>query len=643
MSKTKAHVLDCTIRDGSYLIKYQFTAEDTFFVASSLCRAGIDRIEVGHGLGLDAQYKGKGPAAVSDTEYIESAVAAVGGKAKIGVFYIPSIASLDSIRSAADAGLGFIRVGADIEQYDQAREAIELAKSLGLEVWANLMKSYALPPSSFAEVAKSAADYGADIVVLVDSAGGMTPKQVREYTRASLDVVGKPLGFHGHNNLDLVIANCLAFIEEGGAFVDGTLRGMGRSAGNAATELLCALLIREGYDIGPIDWEELISLGHRLIEPNVPKDIGLMPDEIASGLKYFHSSFQPLVDRCSEATGAEPYQTILKLGEDSKALVTEEMAMVAAQEAAPTGQERQPKAGRVDYKWLQREGCNSLEDLLSELRVVSSKTGYEAVMTLARTRSADGRPKIAPVRVGSGYCIGHVEVPPRDVTEIYEMFKKEVHLWMGDRVLSQPETLDEGALWLKYDDDVLLLAGLRDLLEILHCGHKTYVPKSDEMFARLAHLLLGAGAEDGADVGVALSHGTPFDEGDVDRISAGGTLVVSQPHAITEKAVARARERGLKIWRLDLGEALLAEVARMFHSANRLRGHAGRVEISGVGAVAGGVVGKEGDLVVNSVTTPATILGKADGLGGILPLTGEDDRAKTVVIEWILKSMERPR
>jgi len=133
MSKTKVNVLDCTIRDGSYLIKYQFTAEDTFLVASSLCRAGIDRIEVGHGLGLDAQYKGKGPAAVSDTEYIESAVAAVKGKAKIGVFYIPSIASLDSIRSAADAGLDFIRVGADIEQYEGARESIRLANEYASE------------------------------------------------------------------------------------------------------------------------------------------------------------------------------------------------------------------------------------------------------------------------------------------------------------------------------------------------------------------------------------------------------------------------------------------------------------------------------------------------------------------------------
>ncbi|MBU0679626.1 MAG: hypothetical protein KJ626_16105 [Verrucomicrobia bacterium] len=643
MTKTKANVLDCTIRDGSYLIKYQFTAEDTFFVASSLCRAGIGRIEVGHGLGLDAQYKGKGAAAISDAEYIEAGVAAAGDKAKIGVFFIPSFASLDSIRAAADVGLGFIRVGTNINQYELGKEAIELAKSLGLEVWANLMKSYVMTPVEFAGIAKSVADYGADIVALVDSAGGMTPTQVREYARAALDIVDVPLGFHGHNNLDLVIANCLAFIEEGGLFVDGTLRGMGRSAGNAATELLCALLDREGYDIGDVDWEELIALGQRLIEPNVPRDIGLLPDEIASGLQYFHSSFQPLVDKSSAAAGVEPYRTILRLGVESRKLVTEEMAAQAAREAALSGPEGQVRTKKADYKWLHREACESLEDLLAELKVVSPKTGYEPVMTLARTRSADHHLRIAPVRVGSGYCVGHVEVPAGRETEIYEMFKGEVRLWMADRDIEKPATLEEGTLWLKYDDDMLLLTGLRDAVEILGCGGSIYMPECNESFANLVRTIIGDCDDSDAEIGVAISPVSPFNEEDVGRIKLGGKLLLSQPNAISQSAVEHARKRGLQIWRLDLGEALLAEVARLFQSAKRLQGHAGRVEVSGLGVVAGGVVGEGGDYIVNSVMTPTTIIGKADGRGGVLPLSAADDEAKSLIIDWILNSMGSSR
>lgn len=110
MNKT-VQILDCTIRDGSYVVDFQMTKEDTFVIAKGLAEAGIGYIEVGHGLGLNASSL-KGKAAEADESYIEAGCEAVGSSAKIGSFFILGIGREDDIRAARDAGLGFIRLAA---------------------------------------------------------------------------------------------------------------------------------------------------------------------------------------------------------------------------------------------------------------------------------------------------------------------------------------------------------------------------------------------------------------------------------------------------------------------------------------------------------------------------------------------------
>ena len=159
-----AYILDCTIRDGSYVVDYQFTVEDTAIIAHGLAAAGIRHIEVGHGLGLNAQNCGKGNAAITDIEYITAARSAASAEALIGSFFIPGIGTEDSLRAAADAGLNFVRLGIDVDDCTKLRPFVKLAKSLGLEVWGNIMKSYLVPPAEFAEVARRVGGFGVDVV-----------------------------------------------------------------------------------------------------------------------------------------------------------------------------------------------------------------------------------------------------------------------------------------------------------------------------------------------------------------------------------------------------------------------------------------------------------------------------------------------
>ena len=106
-------LLECTLRDGSYAINFQFTASDTKIIAKGLEDAGFRLIEVGHGVGLRASVSGYGAAAATDTEYLEAA-ASVLTKARFGMFCIPGIAQLEDVDLCASYGAKFIRIGTNV-------------------------------------------------------------------------------------------------------------------------------------------------------------------------------------------------------------------------------------------------------------------------------------------------------------------------------------------------------------------------------------------------------------------------------------------------------------------------------------------------------------------------------------------------
>ena len=105
--RKEVKLLETTLRDGSYAIDFRFSTEDTAIIASGLEEAGLTLIEIGHGLGLHAKEIGKGNAAATDAEYLETA-AAVLKKAQFGMFCIPGIARLEDIDMTAQFGMNFI-------------------------------------------------------------------------------------------------------------------------------------------------------------------------------------------------------------------------------------------------------------------------------------------------------------------------------------------------------------------------------------------------------------------------------------------------------------------------------------------------------------------------------------------------------
>jgi 4-hydroxy-2-oxovalerate aldolase len=307
-------IVENTLRDGSYVVDFQLTAQNTFDVASGLSRLGFDMIEVGHGLGLGAWSNPKaGLSKENDVDYIRAARRAA-PSAKIGVFFIPGIGTKQDIALAKEAGIDFIRVGINIDNFRQTLEYVEYAKSLGLFTAVNLMKSYAVKSYEFATIVREIDSWQlADVIYLVDSAGCMMPEEVFSYIDRTRDHITTPIGFHGHNNLSLAVANTLQAMKAGATFVDTCIRCMGRSAGNAQTEIMVHLMQQMGLIEQRFNIYDLYQFANEQVVPLMPRPQGLTDEEVHIGISKFHTSFMPLATRSAEKYNVDKRVLIQKV------------------------------------------------------------------------------------------------------------------------------------------------------------------------------------------------------------------------------------------------------------------------------------------------------------------------------------------
>ncbi len=335
MTMACPRILECTLRDGSYAINFQFTEEDTRNIVRALDHAGFELIEIGHGMGLGASEKTKGVAAETDEVYLRATAETV-KNASWGMFCIPGIAELKHIDMAADYGMSFIRIGTNVEEYHQSQLFVERAKKYGMFVCANFMKSYVSTPEEFARYALETEKFGADLIYIVDSAGGMFPEDIEQYVHAIREQsTTLRIGFHGHNNLGMGVANSLKAIELGVEIVDSSLQGFGRSAGNTPTEqLICALIRKEiKVNVDPID---VMDIGEKYVLPLIQSK-GISSVDIVSGFSLFHSSYMPIIEKYAMQYRVDPRRLIAAVCAHDKANAPRELVEAQAKILSESG------------------------------------------------------------------------------------------------------------------------------------------------------------------------------------------------------------------------------------------------------------------------------------------------------------------
>ncbi|USQ76003.1 4-hydroxy-2-oxovalerate aldolase [Ornithinimicrobium cryptoxanthini] len=331
-SERRVTIVDTTLRDGMSSVSHQFTAQNVADIAAGLDKGGVRTIEVAHGIGLGASSLQYGFAAETDPDYVRAAVEAV-TEADIAVLYVPGIATIANLQGAMDAGAKTVRVAVHCTEADCAEQPVKWAKDQGMNVMCFLMMSHKLDPEPLAEQAALLDSYGADVVYVVDSAGAMVPRMAGERVAAVRSAISADIGFHAHNNLGVGIANALTAAEQGARYIDGSLRGLGASAGNAQTEVLAAAFERAGWDTG-VDLFPLIDTAENIVAPLMKEP--QIVDETALVLGYagVYSTFFHPTKRAAQKYGVSTRDILMELGRRGVIGGQEDMIIDVATELA---------------------------------------------------------------------------------------------------------------------------------------------------------------------------------------------------------------------------------------------------------------------------------------------------------------------
>ncbi|WP_270179971.1 4-hydroxy-2-oxovalerate aldolase [Alkalihalobacillus sp. CinArs1] len=332
MNQREVFITEVALRDGSHAVGHSYSIEQVKSVAQALDEANVPYIEVSHGDGLGGSSLQYGLSMTDEMELISAAVS-VCKNSKVGVLLLPGIGTVEHLREAENLGARMARVATHVTEADVSKQHIEVAKKLGMETVGFLMMAHMVSTEKLVEQAKLMENYGADTVYVVDSAGALLPHQVKERIRALREHLTIKIGFHGHNNLSLAMANTLAAIEEGATMIDGSVRCLGAGAGNTQTEVLIAVLERMKIKTG-IDLYKMMDLAEDVVAPLLDKPQEISKGSLVLGYAGVYSSFLLHANRAAKKFNVDSRNILVELGKRKVVGGQEDMIVDVARELA---------------------------------------------------------------------------------------------------------------------------------------------------------------------------------------------------------------------------------------------------------------------------------------------------------------------
>ncbi|MFC5947437.1 4-hydroxy-2-oxovalerate aldolase [Pseudonocardia lutea] len=313
--RNDVRVIDTTLRDGSHAVAHRFTETQVRDTARALDAAGVEWIEVSHGDGVGGSSFNYGFSGTDEMRLIAAAREEV-RQARIAVLLVPGIGTVDDLKRAHDAGAEMVRVATHCTEADVSPQHFAAARELGMETVGFLMMAHKTSPENLAEQARVMVDAGCQAPYVTDSAGALLMDDARARFEALLAEVGDEawVGYHGHQNMSLGVANSVIAYETGVRYIDGSLCALGAGAGNSPTEVLGAVFDRLGVATG-LDAGLLLDAAEEVVRPYLQRWPKMDRNAIVQGWAGVYSSFLLHAERAAERYKVPAHEILRRCGE----------------------------------------------------------------------------------------------------------------------------------------------------------------------------------------------------------------------------------------------------------------------------------------------------------------------------------------
>lgn len=249
---TKIKILDCTLRDGGHLNKWDFQRGFATDVYDAVKDTGIDFFELGYRSTPDA-VPSAGEFRYTSDELIRT-ITKEQNPTKIAIMVDAGKIAADDFADRKYSPIDLVRIAFYKDRFGEALQLTGQLTAKGYDVALNLMGIVDYTDSQSKIAINGVKNSPAKIIYISDSYGSMHPEEVTRFVEL-FKQTGKPIGLHPHNNLQLAFVNSLAAIKAGAEYIDATVNGLGRGAGNLPLENILAHLNeheKAAYNVKPV-------------------------------------------------------------------------------------------------------------------------------------------------------------------------------------------------------------------------------------------------------------------------------------------------------------------------------------------------------------------------------------------------------
>ena len=604
----KIQILDCTLRDGSYVLDFNFSLMDTLFISKVLFESGINYVEIGHGLGLGASKNKLNKSSLyEDNDYISSAnQAKISKHNKIGSFCFTGNVSYTNFDKAKLSGLDFIRFAYEEKKLKKLKNDIEYCNKIGLEVHLNLIKTYKYSFKQVEKIVQKINKLNIKYLYIVDSSGGMTASELIKYIKTVKKTLKKnvEIGFHGHNNLGIGNANCIAAIENGASIVDTSMLGMGRGAGNAITESLAAYMQREKM-IKDVDIKKILNFIKNYLGKIFPQKN--LIENVLTGKSYFHDSE---IDKLKTISKKNKLNYLSLLDENSfrKGINISKILKINKKNSI-TDYPYSISDLKLDHKLIS-DNYHSINYFKKDLSAQSKKKDNEKILTICRGKTIGMK-----IYCESDMVIGHIISNSKKMdVEILKKFKE--YKIFFDEGINQNK-------YLCYSETEIKEKACLDVISSSSYNSVEFIGKFKNNFKNKIKKNLRYNKKSNKIYVVSSKRVPKF---------------IKNSEILILKDIINIDTIGnkLKVIKPNYGLVLAMEVKRILDYSSLVKKASKRIKINKHLYVVGkGIVGRKNDIIVDNTLTPNRIIGQSDGFGGIKSKIYLDGASKKSLVEWM--------